>query len=799
MFAGAVIGLIGLGVVALYVVKVTRDLPSIAQLAEYRPKVSSRMHAGDGALIAEFARERRVFAPIEAVPERVQDAFLAAEDNGFYDHWGIDLRGMARGGFLSVMDQVFGDGGPLQSGSTITQQVAKNFLLSNDQTIDRKIKEIALAFRIEQALEKDAILELYLNEIWMGRRAFGVVAAALNYFDKSLDELTVAEAAYLAALPKGPDNYHPERRKPNAIGRRNWVIGRMADTGRITPDVAESARQDDLIVARRFSGETFQASAYFTEEVRRRVREEYGEAELYEGGLSIRTTLDTRLQTLARRALRDGLEAYDRRRGYRGAPGELAVSEEWRTALNAWNAAPDLDDWRPALVLTKTAEAAELGLPDGSKTALTIEDIPFARAARALEGLKAGDVVYVGPDAETGRWGLRQIPAVQGAFMAMDPFTGRVLAMVGGYSFRQSQFNRVTQARRQPGSAFKPYVYATALEAGYTPVSRVLDAPFAAPIGDGQGFYRPSNYSPRYYGLSTLRLGLEKSRNVMTVRLLQDLTLEPVTDYARRFGIYDDLQPYLSMGLGAGETTLWRLVGGYGALGNGGKAVEPRVLDRVQDRDGRTIQRPELRGCRGCTEIEIDEETGLPVEPELIDTAVQAVAPVTAYQIVSMLEGAVRRGTGTRARDGDRPLGGKTGTTNEFRDGWFVGFSPDLVAGVYVGFDEPRSLGSGEAGGRVAAPIFGQFMRDALEGKFKAPFRLPADARLVWVNPRSGALARPNAPGAILEAFRPGTEPRRDLETGDGIRVAGPFEGALALEEALEDDEEAAEALRGLY
>lgn len=820
--AVCVLGVIGLIASAVYVVRVTADLPDYQQLAEYEPAIMSRVHAGDGLLIAEYAREHRVFVPIENIPPEVISAFLSAEDRSFYQHSGLDFTGILRAALSNISNYL--QGRRLEGASTITQQVAKNFLLSSEQALARKVREMVLARRMERAFTKDQILELYLNEIYLGNRAYGVAAAALNYFDKSLDELELHEIAYLATLPKGPNNYHPERRTEAAVGRRNWVLTRMAANGYITDAAASAAAQLPLEATTRLAGETYLAAEYFVEQVRREVFNRYGDEQIYEGGLSIRTTLDTRMQLAARRALRDGLEAYDRRHGFRGPLTRFEEFDDWPARLGEVRAPADIDsDWSIALVLEVNEREALIGFADRTRGRIPLYALSWARSpsrdpeasmprlgpaiSRADAALSMGDVVMVkrltAQDAPSetvaeDHFGLRQIPEVNGGILAMDPFTGRVLAMVGGYSFAQSQFNRAVQARRQPGSAFKPFVYAAALENGYTPVSIILDAPFVASGDAEMRFYRPTNYSNVFYGPSTLRRGLELSRNVMTVRLAQDMGMRPVADLSRRFGIYDNLQPTLAMSLGAGETTLMDLVGAYGALVNGGRRVQPAILDRVQDRAGRTIWVADERECPGCTVLDWNGSMG---EPQLEPLGEEAVDPVVAYQVVSMLEGAVARGTGTALRALGRPLAGKTGTTNEFRDAWFVGFSPDLVVGIYVGFDTPMPLGQGEAGGVLAAPIARDFLRPALQGYAVSNFRLPDGVSLAPVNRDTGEPSALGRPGVILEAFRPGTEPRRGASAADEALSFG-F-GALGGREAdrrtREDEEDDEEDLGGLY
>ncbi|MEC9347085.1 MAG: penicillin-binding protein 1A [Pseudomonadota bacterium] len=749
-----------------------RDLPAHDQLAEYTPPVVTRVHAGDGRLLAEYARQRRLFVPIEAVPPTVIDAFLAAEDAEFYSHPGINPLSIARALVQNLKN--LGTGRRPVGASTITQQVAKNFLLTNDVTYTRKIKEAILALRIEKAFDKNHILELYLNEIYLGQGAYGVASAALTYFDKPLRELTVAEAAFLAALPKAPNNYNPFRHHERAVERRDWVIGRMLDEGLIRPDTARAAI-DEPLAAQRGREVDFVRADWFAEEVRRELAKRFGDDELYDGGLSVQTTMDPKLQAIATQALRNGLILYDRRHGWRGPVTRLATMDDWPAQLAQIANPPGMPpEWRLAVVLEAGRSVAELAFIDRSRIELPIERLSWARKplpgakvgpapASATEVLAIGDVVLIGPDTDDpDKPQLRQMPLIDGGVVALDPHTGRVLALVGGFSHERSQFNRATQADRQPGSAFKPFIYAAALEHGYTPASIVLDAPFVIDQGAGLGKWKPSNYSEKFYGPSTLRLGIEKSRNLMTVRLAQDIGMDVVRDYALRFGIYRDMPPLLSQALGSSETTLLDLTAAYAMLVNGGRFITPTIIDRVQDRTGQTVYRHDQRPCPGC---QAEDWTGQP-EPLLPDTRREVVQPGTAYQMVSMLEGVVKRGTGARIAAVGKPLAGKTGTSNDSIDTWFIGFSPDLAVGVFAGFDEPATLGDHEQGASVAAPIFQEIMEQAMAGKPGIPFRIPPDIRLVRIDARTGEPARPGDSDVILEAFKPGTEP---AASGGGV------------------------------
>ena len=753
------------------------QLPEYEQLKSYEPPIVTRLYAGDGRLMAEFAQEKRVFMPIEKVPDLVKSAFIAAEDKNFYKHEGVDLLAIARAIVTNLKN--VGRGRRPVGASTITQQVAKNFLLSNEVSYERKIKEAILAYRIEQVLSKDKLLELYLNEIFLGYRAYGVAAAGLQYFNKSLDELSIAEMAYLAALPKAPNNYHPVRKKEAAIARRNWVIGRMEEDGYITEGQAEMAKLAPLETYERDESRIARAP-YFTEEVRRELETRYGEESLYGGGLVVRSTLDPKLQTIAAQTLRAGLMAYDQRHGYRGPIKQIQNLESWGFK-DMERPKGMLENWDLALVTKNGAQEATIKFEDGRAGTIALSEVTWARKyldqgyARGPEitavsqVLKRGDIVIVEPlEGKDGAYALRQVPDIQGALIALDPHTGRVLAMQGGWKYSVfEQFNRSTQAQRQPGSAFKPFVYLSALENGFTPATLVLDAPFV--IEDRPGnFWSPTNYSNEYYGPTPIRVGVEKSKNLMTVRLADYLGMERISAYAKHFGINEEMPHLLSNSLGAGETTLLKLTAAYGVLVNGGKKITPSLIDRIQNRHGETVFRHDARGCAGCGKKIRWEGQGAPFLP---DERAQLTDPRSAYQMVSILEGVVQRGTGARIKSLGRPLAGKTGTTNESKDTWFIGFSPDLVVGVFVGFDEPRSMGKRETGSSVAVPIFKDFMELALKDEPILPFRTPDGIRNVQINAATGARAKPGDEKVIWEAFKVGTEPSEDMYILDGTGI----------------------------
>lgn len=838
----SVAGVFGVVAIAglIWFFMVTQDLPSEDQLANYEPPIMSRVHAGDGALVAEFATQHRVYVPSEDLPDLLVQAFISAEDKEFFNHSGIDLWGMFRGAVLNPLT-----GKRATGGSTITQQVVKNMLVGDERSIERKVREAVLAMRIEGRLSKDEILELYMNEIYLGGRSYGVGAASLNYFGKSLSELTIAECAMLAGLPQAPGRVNPYLNPEAAVERRNYVIGRMLANGYISKEDADKAMAEKLVVVDRLDTAENQAAGYYVEQLRRELlviemtrlaveagklpqgateavfkalpagqqkalREEFeGEAmkAFYEGGLSIRSTLDSNLQLIAQTALRAGLESYDHRHGWRGPIATIKVDDDFATALkdfanakeNRSKIAVGGNDWQIAVVRSVSREAVRLGLSGGETGSLSADDVKWASSHKREggSGIKAGDIIFVSrqptPDvtsqliteygvpkkvAANAPWRLRQVPELQGALVAMDPHTGRVLAMAGGYSFQRSQLNRVMQARRQPGSSFKPFVYAAALEAPdpatgiykWTPSYRVPDTPYVSCDPNQDKCYKPTNYSEQFYGLTTLRVGVEKSRNAMTVRLASEIGFDKVSAIGERMGLYDKLPAYEAMALGAGETTPMRMAVAYAELVNGGKQVRPVMFDRIQNRYGETVYKTDARECPGCS---TEWSKGLQ-PPHLADERKQVMDPVTAYQIVSILEGVVQRGTATTVRSVGKSVAAKTGTTNDQFDAWTVGFSPNLVAAVWIGFDLPRDMGTGESGGRVAAPIFRDFMLAALKDKPDVSFRVPDGVELAEVDADTGCLPDAGTRLVILEAFRPGTVPMEACEApigADGYRV----------------------------
>ncbi len=798
IFIGVILGVAGVAYVISYY---GHDLPDYTQLKNYEPPIVTRLYAGDGRFLAEFAQEKRVFVPAEFIPDTVKHAFIAAEDKNFYEHQGVDFKALTRAMITNLKNM--GKGRRPQGASTITQQVAKNFFFSNEVSYVRKIKEAILAYRMSQTMSKDHILELYLNQIYLGGGAYGVAAAAQYYFNKSLSELTIAEAAYLGGLPKAPNKYNPVRNHDEAVKRRNYVINRMREDGYITKEQADIALATPLVMASHDKSKIVDAQ-YFAEEVRRELEKRYGEESLYTGGLVVKTSVDPHLQNIARKTLQNGLMVYDMRHGWRGALKKLETMKDWRGQLQGVKKpVAMLDEWELAVVLEVGKDRAKLGFIDHKPGYLKLEDVKWARKylnkgyalgphiKTVKQVVDVGDVIMVEPktkpdqksgdDAEKGGesggetyYLLRQIPDIQGAIIALDPHTGRVLAMQGGWKYASSEYNRATQAMRQPGSAFKPFVYLAALDKGFTPATLILDSPMC--IEDRPGhMWCPKNYSGGSYGPTTVRVGVEKSKNQMTVRLANFLGPELIAKYSDHFGITDHMRPLIANSLGAEETTLLRLTTAYGMLVNGGKKITPTFIDRVQDRHGKTIFRHDNRECKYCGPLQKWQGQNV---PEVVDNREQIADPRTVSQMVSILEGVVQRGTGRKIKSLGIPLAGKTGTTNDSRDTWFIGFSPDLAVGVFVGFDDPRSLGRKEQGASVAVPIFKDFMAQALKDKPAIPFRRPAGMRNVLINAKTGARARPGDKNVIWESFKIGTEPTDEMYIldEDGINILPSYD-----------------------
>ncbi|WP_170449676.1 penicillin-binding protein 1A [Ruegeria arenilitoris] len=765
---GAVFSLVTLGIfmVALVIGAVFwmygRDLPSHESLAQYKPPTISRIYSGKGQLIDEFAQERRLFTPSEEIPDLVKHAFISAEDKNFYSHQGYDPRGIIAAGVEAVQSK----GETLRGASTITQQVMKNFLLSGDRRVERKIQEIILATRLEKTLNKEQILELYLNEIFLGQNSYGVTAAAQTYFNKTLQELAPHEAATLAAMPKAPSDYHPVRQKQRLLDRRNYVLREMYQNGYIDQATYETEVAQPLRSVQNGDFESFRTALpprdYFTDEIRRQLSEDFGEGEFFTGGFTVRASVDEEMQVEAARALREALQKYDRSRGKWRGTGEtipeekLADEAQWREALAIMEIPRDVvlpTQWYPAVVLDVADQQLTVGIENGPADGIIPRsDIKWMQGDFKAN-FKRGDVILV-VAGEEGQWSARQVPEVQGGFVAMDVNSGRVLAMQGGFSYQDSVFNRATQAQRQPGSAFKPFVYAAALDSGYSPATIVVDAPIE--VNTPQGLWTPKNSTNKFYGPTPLRTGIEQSRNLMTIRLAQEVSMPVVAGYAERFGVYDNMGPYLANALGAEETTLYKMVAAYAMFANGGERVEPTLVDRIQDRFGKTIYRHDDRQCLDCNSSWLEPDAS----PTIVTDREQVMDAITAYQLTSMMKGVVDRGTASRVVNLPVPTAGKTGTTNESKDAWFIGFTSNIVAGCYIGYDRPRPMGRGAYGGTLCGPVFQSFMEKAVEKYGGGPFEVPPGGHFIKIDRFSGARLPDDASGdyVVAEYFRDGVD-----------------------------------------
>lgn len=763
-----------------------KDLPSFEVLSQYAPKTISRIYSSEGKIIDEFATERRLFTPVEEIPDLVKQAFISAEDKNFYSHPGFDPRGIAS----AFVDAVQSRGREIRGASTITQQVAKNFLLDGSRTIERKIQELILAPRLEESLGKEGVLELYLNEIDLGVRSFGVTAAAQSYFNKPLSALNPAEAAFLAVHPKAPYSYHPVKNREAALDRRDFILREMFENGYIDREEYDIALADPLLTVQNGDFESFRSAQpprdYFTDQIRRQLSADFGEEEFLSGGLSIRATVDEELQLVAAQSLQRALEQFDRglsrwRGTGKSIPVEALASEDaWRGALSNVRVVRDVvleNPWFPAVVLAVEDQQLRIGVENITETGsepqvVPRKDIEWMRG-NFFDNFEPGDVVHVRRMTEDGsgafiRWTLRQVPEVQGSFMAMDVNTGRVLAMQGGFSYQNSVFNRATQAQRQPGSVFKPFVYASALDSGYSPATIVVDAPIE--INTPQGLWRPQNASNRFYGPTPLRTGIEQSRNLMTIRLAQEVGINTVANYAEKFGVYDNMNRVLSASLGSDETTLYKIVAAYGMFANGGERVEPTLVDRVQDRYGRTVYQHDQRNCVNCTGAQLARGEA----PRVISNRERVMNEITAYQLTSMMQGVVDRGTARKTVNQSVPIAGKTGTTNDSKDVWFVGFSSNIVAGCFIGYDTPRTM-SGASGGGTCGPVFNRFMTQAVKRFGGGAFRAPAECEFIRIDRFSGARLPDGATGdnVIAECFRPGEQPVFGITFDGGFEAAG--------------------------
>ncbi len=743
------VGIIGILLIFFILVIVilwsfSNEIPDYKFLKNYKPPVSSKVYSGNGELVSDFSKEKRIFIPYSSIPKNVINAFLSAEDKNFFSHPGVDAKGVLRAVINNISNILSSK--RLEGASTITQQVAKNFLLTNEVSINRKIKEAILAFRIERALSKERILELYLNQIYLGSGAYGVAAASLEYFDKSIKELNYIEAAMLAALPKAPSKYNPYRNSDLAKFRRDLVLKNLLENNFISQTQYENFKSQKIQLKK--AKKIFLEDAqYYIEDVRKNVIESLTYEKVYKQGFNINTPINLELQRIATKSLRDGLIEYDKRKGWRGPIKNVKFDKNWYKNLEEYGLEKSIN-WKIAIVKKVDKFSVVIETKDKSEGVIKYSDITWTK--KELDDLlKVGDIIYVKQTSEKN-FSLKQIPKINGGIVVMDPFTGRVMAISGGFSFRRSEFNRASQALRQPGSAFKPFVYALALENDYTPSSLVLDAPLVLDQGSDLKLWKPENYGKKFYGPSTLRVGLEKSRNLMTVRIAQKLGVKNLAQFSKDLGIYEDPNELLSISLGSNETTLLKLTSAYSAFINGGKLVTPILIDRIQDSEGNTILNNDKRTCSNCNMISF---TGNDY-PEIKDNYKQVFSPQTAYQITSLLEGVIKRGTGKKLRDLNLNLAGKTGTTNENTDTWFIGFTSNYVIGVYVGMDNPEPLGKFETGSKTALPIFKKFVQSAVRKSDARPFKVSKGITMMVIDPSTGQKAKFTSKNTIIEAYK---------------------------------------------
>ena len=719
-------------------------LPDYKFLKNYKPSVSSKLYSGKGELVIDFSSEKRIFVPYNAIPKKVINAFLSAEDKNFFNHPGVDAKGVLRAFYNNIFNIISSK--RLEGASTITQQVAKNFLLTNEVSLDRKIKEAILAFRIERALTKERILELYLNQIYLGEGSYGIASASLRYFDKPISDLNYAEAATLAALPKAPSKYNPYKNFELAKFRRNLVLKNLYDNSYINNNQYDTLKESNISLNKR-KRIFLEDSRYYVEEVRKKIVEKYGFDKVYKQGFNIKTPIDLRLQSLATKSLREGLIKYDRRKGWRGPLYNIKKEINWIDLIEKFRLEKSLG-WKLAVVRNIKKFNVEIEIENGSLGKINYENITWTKK-EFKELFKIGDLIYVKKIHENN-YSLQQLPKANGGIVVIDPFTGRVKAMAGGFSFKKSEFNRVTQAQRQPGSAFKPFIYALALENNYRPNTLILDAPIVLEQGQDLKMWKPENYGKKFYGLSTLRNGLEKSRNLMTVRIAQELGLKKITDLTKKLKIYDNPEKLLSISLGSAETTLIKISAAYSSFVNGGKLIEPIMIDRIQDSEGQTIFNSETRFCEDCDNISYLSNK----LPKIGNNFKSIFSSQTSYQMTSMLEGVIERGTGKGLKDLNLDLAGKTGTTNNNTDTWFIGFTSNLVVGVYIGFDEPKSLGKYETGARTAMPVFKSFIQNSINKKEARPFKVSKDIKMTVIDSKTGLKADYGSSNTIIEVFK---------------------------------------------
>ena len=722
----------------------SNNIPDYKFLKNYKPPVSSKVYSGDGKLVADFSKEKRIFVPYNSIPKNVINSFLSAEDKNFFSHPGVDAKGVLRAIINNIQNMMTSK--RLEGASTITQQVAKNFLLTNEVSLNRKIKEAILAFRIERALTKERILELYLNQIYLGSGAYGVAAASLEYFDKSIKELNYSEAALLAALPKAPSRYNPYRDLELAKFRRDLVLKNLLDNNFINFEQYTNLKNKNIELKKK-KKVFLEDAQYYIEDVRKNIIETLSYEKVYKQGFNINTPINLELQKIATDSLRDGLIKYDKRKGWRGPLTNRTYSQEWSNNLEKYDLENSIN-WKKAIVKKINQFSAEIETENKKDGIIEYKDVSWTKR-EFNELFKMGDIIYV-KNIKKDKFSLKQLPKINGGIVVMDPYTGRVLALSGGFSFKNSEFNRASQALRQPGSAFKPFVYALALENNYTPSSLILDAPLVLDQGSDLKLWKPENYGKKFYGPSTLRVGLEKSRNLMTVRIAQDLGIDKIANFSKKLKIYENPEELLSISLGSAETTLLNLTSAYSAFVNGGKLVDPILIDRIQDSEGNTIVNNEKRSCINCNQISFTSE----INPKIKDNYQQVFSPQTAYQMTSLLEGVIQRGTGKKLKKLKLNLAGKTGTTNENTDAWFVGFTSNLVIGVYVGMDNPSPLGKFETGSKAALPIFEKFVKQAVKKSDARPFKASDDITLMVVDSSTGQKAKFSSKDVIIEAYK---------------------------------------------
>jgi penicillin-binding protein 1A len=723
----------------------SNSIPDYRFLKNYKPPVSSKMYSGNGELVADFSKEKRIFVPYEAIPKNVINSFLSAEDKNFFSHPGVDAKGVMRAIINNVQNIMTSK--RLEGASTITQQVAKNFLLTNEVSFNRKIKEAILAFRIERALSKERILELYLNQIYLGSGAYGVAAASLEFFDKSIKELNYNEAALLAALPKAPSRYNPYRNKNLAKFRRDLVLKNLYENNFID-QTKYLELKNKTIKLKKVKKVFLENSQYYIEDVRKNIIEKLTYNKVYKQGYNINTPINLELQKIATQSLRNGLVAYDKRKGWRGPIKNIKYSKDWYKEVEKKFRLEKSIEWQIAIVKKINQFNSIIETENNLQGVINYKDISWTKK-EFKDLFKIGDVIYT-KKIDSNSYALQQLPKINGGIVVMDPFTGRVLALSGGFSFKNSEFNRASQALRQPGSAFKPFVYALALENQYTPSSLILDAPLVLDQGVDLKKWKPENYGKKFYGLSTLRVGLEKSRNLMTVRIAQNLGVDKLANFTKRMKIYKKPEELLSISLGSAETTLLTLTSAYCSFVNGGKLIKPVLIDRIQDGEGNTIINNENRKCTNCDKISF---TGKEF-PKIEDNYEKVLSPQTAYQLTSILQGVVERGTGKKLKKLGLNLAGKTGTTNENTDAWFIGFTSNLVIGVYVGMDNPKPLGKFETGSKAALPIFEEFVKKAVKKSDARPFKVPEDITLMVVDPNTGNKAKFSSKNTIIESYK---------------------------------------------